>query len=156
VLNRRIAFSALAALSVWVLDRATKISALRHLTEDQSIPVLGPWLNLTLHHNTGAAFGMGAHAPAALTLFATALTIFLLVWWARSAGDPRRAVQTWSLALILGGSAGNLFDRYRYGAVIDFIDLKVWPIFNAADSAITCGAVLWAASILLKRPEAAR
>lgn len=156
MLNRRIAFSALAALSVWVLDRAAKLTALQHLTEDRSVPVLGSWLSLTLHHNTGAAFGMGAHAPASLTLFASALTVFLFVWWVRSGAEPLRAVQTWSLALILGGSAGNLFDRYRYGAVIDFIDLKVWPIFNIADSAITCGAVLWAASILIRRKEEVR
>ncbi len=156
MLNRRTAFSALAALSVWVLDRVTKVSALQHLNTEQSISVLDPWLSLTLHRNTGAAFGMGAHAPAALAAFATGLTLFLFAWWAWTARDPRRGIETWSLALILGGSAGNLFDRYRYGAVIDFIDLKVWPIFNVADSAITCGAVLWAASILLKRRETVR
>lgn len=156
MLNRRTALSALAALSVWVLDRVTKLSALRHLSADSSIPVLDPWLSLTLHRNTGAAFGLGAHAPAALTAFATVLTLFLFVWWVRTGRGPRGGVQVWSLALILGGSAGNLFDRYRYGAVIDFIDLKVWPIFNVADSAITCGAVLWAASILFKRREAVR
>jgi signal peptidase II len=156
VLNRRTFFSALAALSVWVLDRVTKLLALQHLSAEHSIPVLDPWLDFTLHHNTGAAFGMGAHAPAALTAFATGLTLFLSVWWVRTARDPRRGVETWPLALILGGSAGNLFDRYRYGAVIDFIDIKVWPIFNVADSAITCGAVLWAAFILLRRRETVR
>lgn len=147
MLSRRLVGSSLAAAAVWVLDRGTKTAAVHHLDGPQSLPVIEPWLWLTLHHNTGAAFGLGAGLPGGLTLFATALTLALFVWWARSVSSrPARAwTEVYGLALILGGSAGNLTDRYAQGAVIDFIDLRVWPIFNAADIAITAGALLWAA-----------
>ncbi|HXV18656.1 MAG TPA: signal peptidase II, partial [Candidatus Omnitrophota bacterium] len=53
-------------------------------------------------------------------------------------------------ALVLGGAAGNLYDRVRFGYVVDFLDLRVWPVFNIADSAITIGAILVAAELFLK------
>lgn len=149
-MNRRLWRSATAAALIWLIDRASKSAAVQHLTESQSIDIAGPWLALTLHRNTGAAFGLGAQVPGGLTLFATGLTLLLFVWWIRAAStETRPGTEVFGLALILGGSAGNLTDRYAHGAVIDFIDLKVWPIFNAADIAITAGAVLWAAGVIL-------
>ncbi len=53
------------------------------------------------------------------------------------------ALQRWALALILGGAAGNWIDRVRYGAVVDFLDFRIWPVFNVADSAITIGVGLY-------------
>ena len=149
----RLTLSALAGVSVCVLDRLTKIWALGSLRENQSQDVWAPWLAWTLHRNTGAAFGLGAHAPDALIWFAAGLTIFLAVWWLKTAATPGKWIESLALALILGGSAGNLTDRFRTGAVIDFIDFKVWPIFNLADSAITAGAVLWAACVILRRNQ---
>lgn len=147
----RVSVTALTALGVWGLDRWTKILAVRHLHENESLDVLGSWFALTLHRNTGAAFGMAAHAPQALTAFATALTAFLAFCWFRAAKAPSRGVEAFALALILGGSAGNLTDRFTAGAVIDFLDFKVWPIFNAADIAITVGAAVWAGCVLFGR-----
>ncbi len=152
----RVLASALTVLGVWGLDRWTKVLAVRHLPENQSNDILGSWFALTLHRNTGAAFGLGAHAPEALLLFASALTAFLTYWWLRTVAAPGRAVETFAFALILGGSAGNLTDRFGGGAVIDFLDFKVWPIFNVADIAISAGAVLWAASVLFVRRGTAR
>lgn len=154
--SRRLYGSAFAAVAVWTLDRASKAAAVQGLSSSHSVTIADPWLALTLNHNTGAAFGLGAHIPGGLTLFATVLTLFLAVWWLRSLkGGRGTAVETLALALILGGSAGNLFDRYFYGAVIDFIDFRVWPIFNVADIAITSGAVLWAGRVILAKREVA-
>jgi signal peptidase II len=156
VSSRRVFWSAFAAAAVWILDRASKAAAVRGLSSSQSVSIADPWLAFTLNHNTGAAFGLGAHIPGGLTIFATILTLFLAFWWLRSVMRGQGpAVETLALALILGGSAGNLFDRYFYGAVIDFIDFKVWPIFNVADIAITSGAVLWAGRVILGKREAA-
>lgn len=57
----------------------------------------------------------------------------------------------WGLGLVLGGAAGNLLDRFRLGAVIDFLDFRVWPVFNVADSCITIGAVLMGWTLLRRR-----
>lgn len=152
----RVLASALAALGVWGLDRWTKVLAVRHLDENHSLDILGSWFALTLHYNTGAAFGMAAHAPQALALFASALTLFLAAVWFRAASASGRAAEAFALALILGGSAGNLTDRFLSGAVTDFLDFKVWPIFNVADIAITLGAAGWAACVLFGRRGTAR
>ena len=57
------------------------------------------------------------------------------------------------LCLILSGAIGNLIDRIRLGAVIDFLDFRIWPVFNIADSAITIGAILLAYSMLFKKDK---
>lgn len=59
----------------------------------------------------------------------------------------------WGMALILGGAIGNWIDRVRFGAVIDFFDFRVWPVFNVADSAITVGVVLYFFLILRKESQ---
>jgi signal peptidase II len=58
-----------------------------------------------------------------------------------------------SLGLILGGVSGNLIDRVKLGYVIDFLDLRIWPVFNVADSAITVGAILLGWTILTRKPK---
>ena len=56
-----------------------------------------------------------------------------------------------AVGLITGGAAGNILDRFLYGYVVDFIDIRVWPVFNIADCAITVGVVILAAQVLRKR-----
>jgi len=129
------------------LDQACKawISATMSLYE--SIPVL-PFLNLTLLHNTGAAFSFLADAGgwqrwlfSALALVVSVLIIFWLFYI-----PPRHRLQAAGLALILGGALGNVWDRITLGYVVDFLDIYYqtwhWPAFNIADSAISVGAVL--------------
>jgi len=134
------------AMVVVVLDQATKLLALLHL---QHGPIeLAPVLNLALAFNTGAAFSFLADAGGWQNLFfiviAIVMSAVILVMTHRLAsGDVQVAV---ALMLVLGGAAGNLIDRVRFGHVIDFIDVYYrawhWPTFNIADSAITVGAVL--------------
>ena len=108
--------------------------------------VLTPFLRLVYAENTGAAFsflaGRGEWAQWLLRGFSAAACAFILAWLWR---NPPRG-EAAALSLILGGAAGNLIDRIRFGYVIDFIDAHWgayhWPAFNIADSAIVLGALI--------------
>lgn len=152
----RFAWLALAMVIV-VLDLWTKHLAVEHL-EMYRPQVVFSWLNLTLAHNTGAAFSLLANAGGwqrwLFTGLAAIITVVLLVWLIRlQRGEWRVGL---ALGLVLGGAIGNLVDRIRLGYVVDFIDVHVagwhWPAFNIADSAITCGIILliWDALVTRK------
>lgn len=127
------------------LDQAAKwLMVAVVMQPPRPIPVL-PGFNLTLGFNEGASFGMlgglMAGRPLAMAALTAAITLALALLALR-AGDPRERI---GLALIVGGSLGNIFDRLRQGAVTDFLDLYWrdwhWPTFNLADVAITFGAI---------------
>ena len=129
--------------AVVVLDQLTKWAVLAWL--DQVI-ALTPFFNLVLVWNPGVSFGMfdsaGAHGPWILSGLALAVVVALLIWL-RRVDHPLTAA---GLGLIIGGALGNVIDRVRFGAVIDFLDVHAagwhWPAFNVADSAIFIGAAL--------------
>jgi signal peptidase II len=131
------------AAAVVVLDQLTKWAILTWL--DRAI-ALTPFFNLVVVWNRGVSFGMfdsdGALAPWLLSGLALAVVLALLVWL-RRVEDPLPGV---GLGLIIGGAVGNVIDRVRFGAVIDFLDVHAlgwhWPAFNVADSAICIGAAL--------------
>ena len=135
------------AVVVIALDQWTKGLASTNLSYASPV-VLTSWFNLTLAHNTGAAFSFLADAGGWQRTFfiAVAVTVCaaLVIWLARL----RNPVwwQVLALGLVLGGGLGNLWDRAVLGYVVDFISLHYdgwyWPAFNIADSAISVGAVL--------------
>lgn len=135
------------AVVVIILDQITKIAATANLQMYQPIEVI-PFFNLTLAHNTGAAFSFLADAGGwqrwFFTVLATGVSIFLFFWIKKL--KPEEKTMAITLSLILGGAIGNLIDRVRFGYVVDFLDVYVgdahWPAFNIADSAISIGAVL--------------
>ena len=135
------------ALLIIVLDQLTKSVAVQWLTLHQAVPVL-PGFNLILVHNTGAAFSFLSDAGGWQRYFFIILTLVislvLLVWLTRLPAG--KAILACALALVIGGAAGNLWDRLQYGYVVDFIEVYYdkwsWPVFNIADSAITIGAML--------------
>jgi len=123
-----------------VADQLTKLLVSAAFSPGTSLPVLPPVLYLTYVRNTGAAFGLlrGHHA---FFIVCSLLVIGWIVWELR--GKPSLdASSRWGFALVLGGAAGNLIDRLRLGYVIDFIDLRLWPVFNVGDTAITVGVSL--------------
>lgn len=132
---------------VIVLDQLTKLWASSAL--DYAVPVaVMPYFNLTLLHNTGAAFSFLSEAGGwqrwFFALVALLVSTVILVWLKRlPSGKVWLSV---ALTLVLGGALGNVWDRITLGYVVDFIDLyyqsRHWPAFNIADSAITVGAVM--------------
>jgi signal peptidase II len=129
------------AAAVVAVDQVSKWWAVRALARHPY--GLGP-VRLTLSHNRGAAFGLGAGAVPVVAAAAVVLVV-VLVMMGRAATSRAGAVAT---GLLLGGALGNLGDRVLRspgllrGAVVDFIDLRWWPVFNVADSAITIGCLL--------------
>jgi len=100
--------------------------------------------------NAGVAFGMLRDHPIWVTSMAAFFVVILTVMWIRWMRDPKSSIWVLvSMTLILAGAVGNLADRIRVGRVIDFIDWRVWPVFNIADSAITVGAVIMVVSTFL-------
>ena len=135
------------ALLLLALDQATKLWAAGALDYGMPVEVL-PFFNLTLVHNTGAAFSFLADAGGWQRIFFVVLSgvvsAVLVAWLWRLPREAR--LLGIALALVLGGAVGNLVDRVAYGYVIDFLDFHAggwhWPAFNVADSAISCGVVL--------------
>jgi signal peptidase II len=135
------------AVSVVLLDQLSKQIAAATLKLYHPVR-LAPSVNLTLMHNTGAAFSMLNQAGGWQRWLFVALGAIVgavIVWWLRRLPAERRWLAC-ALALILGGAAGNVIDRIFLGYVVDFIDVYYgrwhWPAFNIADSAITIGAVM--------------
>jgi signal peptidase II len=132
------------ALVVIALDLVTKHLVVAELEGRAPISLLGGALLLNVSRNPGAAFSFAEGATVLFTAVAVGV-IVVIVRTARRLGSTAWAV---SLGLLLGGAAGNLVDRlFRApgvgrGAVVDFIDFRVWPVFNLADSAIVVGGAL--------------
>jgi signal peptidase II len=143
----------LAAL-VLSLDQWSKQEVLGYLADNSGAVRVTSFFNLTLVWNQGVSFGIfsGADARYLLLGFTGCIAAGVLVWlW--------RTKERWlalPLGLVIGGALGNIIDRFRYGAVVDFLDFHVygqhWPAFNVADSAIVVGVCLiaWQNLILPK------
>jgi len=135
------------SLLVVALDQVTKSIAVDSLVLFQPVPVF-PGFNLTLMHNKGAAFSFLSDQSGwqrwFFTVIAIVVSVAIVIWMKRLPADHRLTAV--SLALILGGAVGNVWDRILLGYVIDFIDVYYadyhWPAFNIADSAISVGACL--------------
>lgn len=151
------------AAGILVADQVSKwwILEVARLPEVGHIPVLaaGPFgLDLTMVWNRGVTFGLlsgdGAWNHIILAALAAAIAAFLLRWMAR-AENRLTAV---ALGSVVGGAIGNVIDRIRFGAVVDFVDTHAWGwhwyVFNVADAAIVCGVVALVADALFRpKPE---
>ena len=134
----------LAAL-VLLIDQASKWWIVSSVMDPPRVIEVTPFFNLVIAWNQGVSFGMlnsgGWLSQWGLPLGTAAIILGLGVWLYRA----DRPVTVLGLGLVIGGALGNLIDRIRFGAVVDFLDFHWaayhWPAFNAADSAITLGAV---------------
>jgi len=136
--------------SILFLDQVTKFLVVKNLSLHQSLPVIKGVLHLSLVYNRGVAFGLFKGLNTFFIL-AAALAVILIYLNLKNLGWRKITLAAAALSLILAGAIGNLIDRVMFGHVIDFLDLRIWPVFNIADSAITIGAVLLACSILKTR-----
>lgn len=140
LLVSRYAFLIGLALSVLAVDQAVKAIVSSSLKDGRVLDLLGGLVRIDLTWNSGAAFGMFRADGGAFALIALAVSAGIVFSYRRVAHSP--VVVRAALGLILGGALGNLVDRVRLGYVVDFIDLRWWPVFNLADSAIVLGVAL--------------
>ena len=140
------------ATMIVVADRLIKWWAIGALAEEPFGVEILPFFNLVLVWNRGISFGMfggGALPPWLLGAIAVAVILALVIWLRRV--ETRLLAAT--IGLVIGGAAGNVIDRFRFGAVADFLDLHWgdyhWPAFNLADAAITVGVVILLIDALL-------
>jgi len=156
--RRLVLVIAVIAVVVVVLDQLTKLVVLDRLAPGAPVTVVPGLVALTLVMNPGLAFGLLAGVPpgwrwivvplsllALLVLFRVALRILPTGGWRERS----------AIGLVFGGAIGNLIDRARFGAVVDFVDVHFrgyhWPAFNVADSAITIGVAMLALAALADR-----
>lgn len=130
----------LIALVIIGLDWWTKYLVQTRMALHQTIPLPVDFVQLTYVHNYGGAFGIFAHQRLFFVL-AAAVAIGGILYFFREISQLGK-LSFWAGALILGGAIGNLIDRLRWGYVVDFIDLRWWPVFNVADIALTVGVSL--------------
>ena len=137
--------TAAVLLTIFLLDQLSKFLILKTLSFGNSIPVFPPYFYLTLVQNTGIAFGLlqgWSHLLVWMNL--GILSAFLLLITLRR--FFKKSLLQVAVGMIMGGGLGNLLDRFRFGYIVDFLDFRIWPVFNLADSAICVGAflLLWA------------
>jgi len=134
----------LIVLATLASDQLTKFIILKNFLPGDSYPIIKNSFHLSLVFNQGFAFGMLSGAPSLIWILiyslAIGIIIFIFLFYRNSFACSKSAQVAFSL--ILGGALGNLIDRVRFGYVVDFLDFRIWPVFNIADSAITIGTIL--------------
>ena len=148
-MKKNIIIFILGSAAIVILDQITKAAILKNFFIHDSRPVIDGFFNLVYVMNPGAAFGFLADMSETfrylffigITILVMALIIYYIV-----KSKSENVLYVISLTLIFGGAVGNLIDRVRFGAVVDFLDVYIgtahWPAFNVADSSITIGAIL--------------
>ena len=131
------------AVAVLVADQLTKSWLVSFLAPGQRTEVFGSYVRLIHTQNSGALFGL-FRDQAILFAFVSIGVVGMIIWFHGSAG--RNTPLSVALGLLLGGALGNMADRFRYGYVVDFVDLGIgdlrWYTFNVADAAISCAILL--------------
>jgi signal peptidase II len=141
----------LIAACVVALDQVTKLWVRSNFALYESRPILG-CLSLTNVRNTGSAFGLFVNQAFLLALIGVVGVIAILLFYRYFSKSSLLGIS--ALSLVFGGAVGNLIDRFRFGYVTDFIDVRLWhsyhwPAFNVADSAITVGSIMLVIFIFL-------
>ena len=148
------------AVAVTIIDQLTKAAVLNHFAGrfPGDREVVTSFFNLALTYNRGISFGLfneGAGVNALIFSLAAAAIVGVLVFWLSRVTSPFLGI---AIGLIIGGAIGNVIDRIRLGAVVDFLDFHLgtlhWPAFNIADSAICIGVGAMLLDGLLLRREA--
>jgi len=144
VFSRDTIISLVIIILVFVLDRATKVSIIKHQLNNSSL-FINEYLNLELLWNTGIGFGMFSQ-NANVYYHSITLLIFFVIVFLSYLTSKANFLDKFFFSLILGGALGNLYDRVLYLAVPDFIDFHIndyhWFTFNIADIFITIGIIL--------------
>ena len=129
----------LTAVIVVAVDQLSKYLVEANMIMGQSIPEEG-FFRITYTTNTGGVFGIFANQTFLITVTAIIGVVAILIY-SRYPQANRVPIRI-ALGMLLGGAVGNLIDRIRLGAVVDFIDVGAWPVFNLADSAVVVGIII--------------
>ena len=123
-----------------LLDHITKFFVTRNLEMNESMPIIQNVFHLTYITNTGTAFGLFKGVNLVFVAFSVAVVVAVL-YSIKQIKENEKSTQI-AVGLLLGGALGNLMDRLVHGFVIDFLDFRIWPVFNVADSAISVSVVM--------------
>ncbi len=154
-MSSKFRFGLMLAIATLVLDQATKQWWLSLMAAHPEGIELTPFFNMVMVWNRGVSFGLfnqgdGDMQRWVLIAFTSVVVLFLLGWLRRST----KTGVSFGLGLVTGGAVGNIIDRFRFGAVADFLDLHAfgwhWPAFNVADAAIVAGVLLLLADALFQ------
>lgn len=143
--QRRLFLLGGVSLSVVIGDQLTKHLVQSALSLGESQGVIGDLVRLTYIRNPNGLFGLSWGRPGLIFFLSLPAMVAIILFYLVVPGKGIFLTRL-SLSLILGGALGNLIDRFRFGAVVDFIDVGIrntrWPVFNVADSAVTIGVIL--------------
>ncbi|MFA5527867.1 MAG: signal peptidase II [Peptostreptococcales bacterium] len=123
------------------IDQVSKYIITTNLMVYDSIPLIQNFFHITYVKNYGAAFSILQNKRIFFVSITIAVSIGIILFMVRYSHDMSIALKV-SLGLILAGAIGNLIDRIRLGYVVDFLDFRVFPIFNVADICVVCGSIL--------------
>ncbi|MFH1440368.1 MAG: signal peptidase II [Candidatus Woesearchaeota archaeon] len=134
---------------VIIIDQLTKYLIIFNMQLSQSIPIINNVFHLTYIHNTGTLFGLFSSSNMANMLFIWLIIIIIgVILWLFDRFDRNEAIL---FSLVIGAAIGNLIDRIIYGHVIDFLDFRVWPVFNVADSVVSICVILLIIYLIRKK-----
>lgn len=136
---------------VFVIDQLVKHLVVSTMHLGQSFPVIKGIFHITYVLNPGAAFGMLEHQRWFFIVVALAAVLLGVVFYRKL--QQESILMRSGAGLLLGGAVGNLADRIQSGLVVDFLDFRVWPVFNIADIAICAGAGILIYDIWQRRNE---
>lgn len=138
--------------AVFGIDQLTKYWIVSNFYPGESLPLLGELLYLTYVRNPGAAFGLFAYKTHFFIIISGIMIILMVIGAFQI--PPRLMLLRLGMAVVLGGILGNLYDRIQTGYVVDFLDLRFWPVFNIADLAIVLGVIMFAIGLSFSPREA--
>ncbi|PIW68471.1 MAG: signal peptidase II [Candidatus Omnitrophica bacterium CG12_big_fil_rev_8_21_14_0_65_42_8] len=142
----------LSVVLILLIDQVSKVVISSKLSPGESIPIIKDILHITFVKNTGAAFGLFKDSTfffIVVSVIAVVIIGSIFLKAVRNGIFYDNFLFNFGLILIMSGALGNLIDRVRLRYVVDFIDLRIWPVFNFADTSITIGTALLAISFAI-------
>jgi len=144
----------LSVVLILLIDQVSKVVISSKLSPGESIPIIKDILHITFVKNTGAAFGLFKDSTfffIVVSVIAVVIIGSIFLKAVRNGIFYDNFLFNFGLILIMSGALGNLIDRARLRYVVDFIDLRIWPVFNFADTSITIGTALLVISLMTHR-----
>ncbi len=141
----------LITAAVLALDQSLKWLIRRQLSPGESYPVIQKIFHITYVQNPGVLFGFLTGKSPVFNGILVGVSLGLIIFGLVGIFREGYLRWRWALGLLIAGVAGNLGDRLRWGYVVDFLDFRIWPVFNLADLAVSVAVIIFLSEILLVR-----